>query len=280
MHHNNLFKLFSCGNIMKEGAGINAVKRTFGGLVFAVSSILSNPVTLSVPVLALPFVAGCQQEIAPTDERGFLYWQRTSDLKNTLKKLEKSDRIMDNAIISASQKLSRSFQPDYLPFPDVTKTIEPIKKTEEKKKIGVLEIYCIDSTGVSFIESYMTDFMVNCMLSDTRLGENFAVAERYKLTTVLNELDITLTSDFDPSSAIRRGYFKGVDAIVTGSIYPSSSSYEVNSEGKKVVSYKGGLRLLMRVIDVKNALVMGSSMEYIPWSPAVEEWVNKQVRRR
>ncbi len=265
---------------MKERTGISAVKRTFGGLVFAVSSILSNPISVSIPVVALPFVAGCQQELAPADERGFLYWQRTQDLKDTITKLEKSDRVMDNAIISASKKLSRSFQPDYLPFPNIEKTIEPIKKTDEKKKIGVLEIYCVDSSGVSFIESYMTDFMINCMLSDIRLGENFAVAERYKLRTMLNEMDINLTSDFDPSSAIRRGYFKGVDAIVTGSIYPSSRAYEIDSEGRRVVSYKGGLRFLMRVVDVKNALVMGSSMEYIPWSLAVEEWVNKQVRKR
>ncbi len=230
-------------------------------------------------IAALPLIiSGCLE--APTDSRGKLYFDRRQDILSTITRLERGQQAVNNAILNSCDSLARSMQPDYLKFRASPETVEPLKDRKEKKTLGVLDIYSVDSEGVKMLESYLTDFMINCLFSNMRLGENFRIAERYKLSTLLGEYDIRKTSEFDPRDAIKRGLFKGCDAILTGNLYPSRQSYKTDSEGRKVVSYNGGIEFLLRMLDVTDADVIGTATEHISWSSAVEQWIDRSVRRR
>jgi hypothetical protein len=225
---------------------------------------------------------GCGEtpEIVPTDPRGRLYYDRRNDILDTMKKMDPGASAINQTILRAADKFARSLQPDYLRFQVAPGKVEPLKTRQEKKTLGVIEIFCVDSQGVKMLESYLTDFMISCIMANPILGENFKVAERYRLNNILDESDLRKLPDFDPREAIKRNLFKGIDCILTGNLYPSKREFEPDGKGGQVVSYRGGIEFLMRGIDVTEADIVGSGPEHIDWSPAVREWVDREIRRR
>ena len=214
------------------------------------------------------FLASCNSP--PTTARARWYWDKRQDLTSREYSTDKGEITFDRMIISASERLSRAMQPDYLPIDVSTLLPDKITTTEEKKKVGVIEIYQVDSRGnVVMFESYLTDFMIAAVMSEERLGENFAVMERYKLRTLLREIDANGTSDFDPREAIRSGRFKGVNAILTGNVY-SSDPDPSNPKSRP------SLKVILRIIDAESAAILGNATESIDVNPTIEDWLRKR----
>jgi hypothetical protein len=222
------------------------------------------------------FVLGCMPEFRC--ERDKWYWQKRKDLIERIAGNESIERQMNKVILGSVDKLARALQPDYLPFPDVEKTTGEIKRREDKKTLGVIDIYSKDSTGVRMFDDYLTDFLIAACMSNVRIGENFRIVERYKLSTLLREYDTRKSlADFDPRDAIKRGYFKGVDAVITGNIYTSNPV--TDADGDPV--YGGGAHFLIRMIDVTEADIVANAAESLPRGPFINDWIKrKTVRRR
>ncbi|MCP4592433.1 MAG: hypothetical protein GY842_17000 [bacterium] len=228
-------------------------------------------------VLAVITSIGCE---APRKlcTRDAWYQQKRTDLTQRAAGTNPVEQQMNKVIINAADKLCRAIQPDYLPFPDVHRTPEDIKRREEKKTLGILEIYSRDIQGVRILDDYVTDFLVLACMSNVRMGENFRIAERYKLQTILDEYDLRRSAEnFDPRDAIKRGAFKGVDAIITGNVYVSQHARVV---GSNAPIPGGSAQFLIRLIDVRDADVIGGTAESIPRSGLVDDWIDRTSKKR
>ena len=129
------------------------------------------------------------------------------------------------------------------------------------------------------MDDYITDFLIASIMSNIRLGENFGVAERYKLKTLLQEYELRRSGlEFDPRDAIKQGVFKGVDAVLTGNIYVSSPTY--SQDGNARVEHRGSAQFLIRLIDVAKTDIIANAAESIPYSPLVAQWIEKKSVRR
>jgi hypothetical protein len=217
---------------------------------------------------------------APSTHRGKWYYEKRQDLiKRTCK--DKSEAKVNKAILMAADKLARAVQRDYYQI-DVSEAGDVVRSRESKKKVGVIDIYRIDqeSGQIRLFDSYVTDFLIAACMSNEQLGENFSFVERYKLQSLLREYDLRAgVPHFDPLEAIKQGKFKGVDAILTGNIYVSKPEYRLDPGSKPKRIYKGGVKLILRLIDIKDAEILGNAAESIDYTPLLSNWLDTRSQR-
>lgn len=225
-----------------------------------------------VAAVSLPWLGGCEAKM--TCARDAWYKQKETDFIERFAGAESAEKLVSQVVLSVAKKLSRALQPDYLKFPNIESEPGEPKKREEKKMLGVLDIYSKESASIRIFGDYLTDALVAACMADVRIGENFRVAERYKLQTLLKEFDMRKgIQDFDPRDAIKRGFFKGVGTVLTGNIYTTSATQDKDGN----TSYRGGAQFLVRLIDVTDADIVANAVESFPRNPLVNEWLEKQV---
>jgi len=225
--------------------------------------------------------SGCEPEkIRPTDDRAALYWERQEGIKDTLKRVDPGQAAVYEAIMRAAEKFQKAMELEYLPADPAREGFKP-KGTTKKQTLAVIEIYCVDQEGEKVAENLLTEYLVSCFMSNPRMGENFDFAERYKLSTVMTECNLTKMSDFDPKYANKNPLFAGTNVLVTASMYPSQDKVEMDSAGNSGrVSYRGGIELLMKGTDVTKSITISTSVEHINWTPALAKWIETGLRKR
>lgn len=219
---------------------------------------------IAISGLVMASCLGAVCESVPVSRLGKFYNTKREDLIKREYNNDEAERIMNLALLSCADKLSRAIQPDYFKFPEVDVSSDKIMTRESKKKLGVIDLYSVDrgSGEIKVIDSYVTDFLIASLMSNIQLGENFRVLERYKLNALLREYDTRRgIREFDPREAIKEGKFKGVDAVLTGSIYFSRPKYDTDYNGNKIVLNKGGVQVIIRLIDVIESDVVGNAAE-------------------
>ena len=125
------------------------------------------------------------------------------------------------------------------------------------------------------LEGYVTDYLVNGMLTDPSLGENLRVGERHRLRTIMSEHDLRASRDFDARDAILRGTFRGADAVLVGSIYTVEDKYLPNKKGEMKKVMDGSCSIILRMLDTKDADVVASAVEAVRYSPLIADWKNR-----
>lgn len=221
------------------------------------------------------FLGGCEPELSC--ERDQWYARKRKDLIETLVDVEPGESTIKRVILNSADKLARAIQPDYMPFPDISRTPEPAKKREEKITMGVLDIYTVDAGGIGVFDTFMTDFLTASCMANLSLGENFCLIERYRIATLLKEYDTRRSiEDFDPQDAIKRGFIKGVNAVLTGRIYPSNSVRD--KEGN--IRYHGSVQVITRLIDVTRGDIIANAVESLPRNEVLNDWLTRQVAQR
>jgi len=228
---------------------------------------------------AVTAISGCSQPIL--SKRDAWYQQKRNDLMRSTGSNDPAETLMKKVICASADKLNRSIYPENLVDPDVAQdTTAGLKKSEEKSRLGVLDIYLKDADGIAILADYITDVLITASMSNIRLGENFRFVTRYKLQTLVNELDVRKSSDFDPRDAIKKGFFQGVDYILTGNIYSSQKAFETDPNGNRRTTYKGGAQITLQLIGVNKAEIVGTAVESIERNPLVNDWIERKSVRR
>ena len=225
-----------------------------------------------VLAVSLPWIGGCEAEM--TCARDLWYRQKERDFIERFAGAESAEKLVSGVILNIAKKLSRALQPDYLKFPNIENEPGEPKKREGKKTLGVLDIYSKESSTIRVFGDYLTDSLIAACMANVKIGENFRIAERYKLQTLLKEFDMRKgMEDFDPRDAIKRGFFKGVETVLTGNIYATTPTHDKDG----TLSYQGSAQFLVRLIDVTDADIVATAAESFPRNQLVNEWLEKQV---
>lgn len=92
-------------------------------------------------------------------------------------------------------------------------------------------------------------------------AKNFEVVDRTHLKAILQEHKLSSTGLIDPQTAMKLGQITGVEALVTGTITPFGDS----------------VRLSVKVLDAKNAKLIGACSMDIAKTKAIEELLSSSI---
>jgi len=197
--------------------------------------------------------SGC----GPSCPRDQWYFQKERDLLSSYAGQSGEEALMKRTIFEAARKLARAIPPTYYPFPDVAKFCTDVRRPEEKKKMGVVDIYKVDTGQMTTIDSYITDFLIGSCMANVQIGENFRFVERYKLGTLIEEYNLRRAEEFDAADAISKGAFKGLDSVLTGNVYIMRSASTNQAQFIKA-------NFMLRLVDVKTADIVANVAEGFP----------------